>query len=189
MQTYYMQLATNYVFRGNPDIIYGTINLQILVECGVLTGILNERYAMIIMEQVLERAEGQQEEKAEKKKLLIAKGRDGFRISLEGNRKIWSVGDTPEDALLNLAERYQVALGFEIHLDGQEPTSRKREIGEQEPKKIHIVRRGNEFCATLNSDGHSVALACGQDLRGAIINMFSSPIFQKETGIEVVHQR
>jgi hypothetical protein len=148
------------------------------------------------MEQVLERAEGQQEEKVEKKMLVIAdRGADGFRISLAGKPEIFGCGESWGDALLRLLRFHQAALGLEIRWGEEDKGVPIEQVVSKSEIKIICLftrlskRRG--LCTKIaKPDGHySETLGCGENEREAIINMFSSPLFQKETGIEIVRRR
>lgn len=155
-----------------------------------MTDILNERYAIIIMEQVLERAEGQQEKKMEKKRLLIIEGPDGFRVSLDGKPEVFGCGRELGDALIGLLNMHQTDLGLEIRLKEDEGVPVEEVKSRLEIKIICFFTQLSKrpgFCTKIaRSDGHySETLGCGENKREAIINMFSSPIFQKETGIEL----
>lgn len=160
-----------------------------------MTNIFNERYATIIMKQVLERAEGQQDEKVEKKMLVITdRGADGIRVSLEGKLEIFGNGEKLENALISLLSMHQTALGLEIRLKKDEWVPVEEIENHPEIKIICLFTRTTKrpgFCTKIaKPDGRfSEVLGCGENKEEAIINMFSSSTFQKETGIELVRQR
>lgn len=158
-----------------------------------MTNIFNERYATIIMVQVLERAEGQQDEKVEKKMLVITdRGADGIRVSLEGKEnQVWGSGGKLGDALIGLLNMHQTDLGLKICWKEDEGVPVEQVESRPEIKIICLfTRRTKElgFCTKIAKSGgrYSETLGCGENRREAIVNMFSSPIFQKETGIEIV---